>query len=98
MAKKKKIVLTHQEIMSRSGNKINLFEEMSFYDKTVFVTDNLQGDRLLYYQLVGYRGGHADHIEFPSDTSIAIIADKVVAYLKMSVRHYMLDYNEYKAQ
>ncbi len=94
--KKKKIVLTHSELLNRSDSHINLFEDMSFYDKKVFFTDNLKGDRLLYYQLVGYRGGHAEPIEYPTDTNIVVVANKVAEYLKMSVRHYMIEFIELK--
>jgi len=94
--RKKKIVLTHSEVITRSNSHIGLFEELSFYDKSVFFTDNLKADRLLYYQLAGNRGGHPEQIEFPPSTEIVVLSDKVVKLLEMSVRHYMLDYIEMK--
>lgn len=96
MATKKKIVLSHSDVINRSNSHIGLFEELSFYNNSVFFTDNLKADRLLYYQLVGNRGGHPEQIEFPPSTEIVVLSEKVVKLLEMSVRHYMLDYIEIK--
>lgn len=95
-SKRKKIILSISELEKRSHDTYYSIQEHSFHEMTVFFTDNMRVDRLLYYQLVGNRGGHSEPNEFPTQTEFAVVSDKIVHYLKMGVKHYMIELIEFK--
>jgi hypothetical protein len=90
------ILINRTTIENSTSNFLLNSKTNPFYNKNIFFTGGLRGNRFVYFQILGNLGGTANDFDFSIQTDYYVISDSIIEKLILGIKDIQLEELEQK--